>query len=67
MVDALVEWAEFIHEHGTEAAVARVDTALAEREAAKDRAKLMSDKGDDVNHAAERIVEIRRTSSQSPG
>ncbi len=47
--------------------MARVDTALAEREAAKDRAKLMSDKGDDVNHAAERIVEIRRTSSQSPG
>src|SRR4051795_74413 len=67
MVDALVEWAEFIHEHGTDAAVARVDTALAEREAAKDRAKLMNDKGDDVNHAAERIVEIRRTSTQSTG
>ena len=52
MVEALVEWAEFINEHGTEAAIARVDTALAEREAAKDRAKLMDDKGDDVNHAA---------------
>ncbi|MEY3796317.1 MAG: flavodoxin-dependent (E)-4-hydroxy-3-methylbut-2-enyl-diphosphate synthase, partial [Actinomycetota bacterium] len=36
MVEALVEWAEFIHEHGAEAAIARVDTAKAEREAAKD-------------------------------
>ena len=61
MVEALVEWAEFINEHGTEAAIARVDTALAEREAAKDRAKLMNDQGDDVNHSQERIVEIRRT------
>ena len=38
---------------------------LAEREAAKDRAKLMSDQGDDVNHSQERIVEIRRTTKQS--
>jgi (E)-4-hydroxy-3-methylbut-2-enyl-diphosphate synthase len=65
MVEALVEWAEFIHEHGTDAALARVDTALAEREAAKDRAKLLDDKGDDANHADERIVEIRRTVSGS--
>jgi len=63
MVEALVEWAEFIHEHGTDAAVARVDTALAEREAAKDRAKLMNDKGDDVNHSDERIVAIRKTTA----
>ncbi|MEO6123152.1 MAG: flavodoxin-dependent (E)-4-hydroxy-3-methylbut-2-enyl-diphosphate synthase [Ilumatobacteraceae bacterium] len=61
MVDALVEWAEFIHEHGTEAAIARVDTAKAEREAAKDRAALLDDKGADANHANERIVEIRKT------
>ena len=61
MVEALVEWAEFIHEHGTEAAIARVDTKLAEREAAKDRAKLMNDQGADVNHASEKIVEIRKT------
>jgi (E)-4-hydroxy-3-methylbut-2-enyl-diphosphate synthase len=60
MVEALVEWAEFIHEHGTEAAIARVDTALAEREAAKDRAKLLDDKGVDANNADERIVEIRK-------
>ena len=63
MVEALVEWAEYIHEHGTEAAIARVDTALAEREAAKDRKKLMGDQGDDANHVQEKIVEIRRTVS----
>jgi (E)-4-hydroxy-3-methylbut-2-enyl-diphosphate synthase len=63
MVDALVEWAEFINEHGTDAAIARADTALAEREAAKDRSMLLDAKGDDANHAGERIVEIRKTVS----
>ena len=61
MVEALVEWAEFIHEHGADAAIARVDTARAEREAAKDRSQLLDEKGDDANHAHEKIVEIRRT------
>ena len=60
MVEALVEWAEFIHEHGAEAAIARVDTAKAEREAAKDRSMLLDAKGDDANNAQERIVEIRK-------
>src|SRR6476661_3663760 len=63
MVDALVEWAEFIHEHGTDAAIARVDTAKAEREAAKDRAQLLDEQGADANHATEKIVEIRKTVS----
>ena len=61
MVEALVEWAEFIHEHGTDAAIARVDTSLAEREAQRDRSQLLDEKGADANHAAEKIVEIRRT------
>ena len=61
MVDALVEWAEFIHEHGTDAAIAKADTARAEREAAKDRSSLLAEQGADANHAAEKIVEIRRT------
>ena len=61
MVEALVEWAEFIHEHGTEAAIARVDTAKAEREAAKDRAQLLDEQGADANHARDKIVEIRKT------
>src|SRR5687767_12566414 len=62
MVDALVEWAEFINEHGIDAAIAKADTALAEREAAKDRSTLLTAKGDDANHAAEKIVEIRKIS-----
>jgi (E)-4-hydroxy-3-methylbut-2-enyl-diphosphate synthase len=62
MVEALVEWAEFIHEHGAEAAIARVDTAKAEREAAKDRSMLLDAKGDDANNSQERIVEIRKKS-----
>ena len=61
MVDALVEWAEFINEHGTDAAIARADTSRVEREAAKDRSQLLDEKGADANHSAERIVEIRKT------
>ena len=60
MVAALVEWAEFIAEHGIEAALARVDTAKAEREAEKDRAALLDEKGDDANADGARIAGIRR-------
>ena len=63
MVDTLVEWAEFIHEHGVEAAMARADVERATREAERDRAALLAEKGADANHAAERIVEIRKTVS----
>ncbi|HWM21250.1 MAG TPA: flavodoxin-dependent (E)-4-hydroxy-3-methylbut-2-enyl-diphosphate synthase [Ilumatobacteraceae bacterium] len=63
MVEALVEWAEFINEHGTEAAIARADTALAEREAAKDRSMLLNAQGADANHSDAKIVEIRKTVS----
>ena len=61
MVDQLVEWAEFIHEHGVDAALARVDLVKAAREAEKDRARLLSDQGDDANQVSEKIVEIRKT------
>jgi len=60
MVGALVEWAEFISEHGTEAAIERADTERAEREAAKDRSMLLEEQGDDANNSTERIVEIGR-------
>ena len=60
MVEALVEWAEYINENGTEAAIARADTARAEREANKDRSAALQEKGDDANNANERIVEIRK-------
>ena len=65
MVDALVEWAEFINEHGTDAAIARADTARAEREAAKDRSVALDERGDDANRSNEKIVEIRKTVSGS--
>jgi (E)-4-hydroxy-3-methylbut-2-enyl-diphosphate synthase len=63
MVDALVDWAEFINEHGVEAAIARADTSIAEREAQRDRTALLAAQGADANHSTERIVEIRKTIS----
>lgn len=61
MVEALVDWATFIHEHGVDAALKRVDTTIAEREAARDRSALLDEQGADANHSSEKIVEIRRT------
>lgn len=55
MVPTLVEWAEFIAEHGVEAALARVDTERAAREAERDRAALLDAKGDDVNASEQRV------------
>jgi (E)-4-hydroxy-3-methylbut-2-enyl-diphosphate synthase len=61
MVDALVDWAEFINEHVVDAAIARADTTIAEREAQRDRSVLLAEKGEDANQAQEKIVEIRKT------
>jgi (E)-4-hydroxy-3-methylbut-2-enyl-diphosphate synthase len=66
MVEALVEWAEFIHEHGTEAAIARADTSRAEREARRDRSALLAERGDDANHTGDRILQIQRRLSKDP-
>ena len=63
MVEALVEWAEFINEHGVDAAIARADTSIAEREAQRDRSVLLANQGQDANHSDERIVEIRKAIS----
>ncbi len=63
MVDRLVEWAEFINEHGIDAALERADLDKARREAEKDRNALLDEQGADANHAEERIVEIRRKNS----
>lgn len=62
MVDTLVEWAEFIAEHGTEAALRRVDTEKARREAERDRAELLDEQGDDANAAGQRVELIKRRS-----
>ena len=61
MVEALVDWASYINEHGVDAALKRVDTTIAEREAARDRSALLDEKGTDANRSSEKIVEIRRT------
>ena len=63
MVEALVEWAEYIMEHGTEAALARVDTEKVAREAERDRSRLLGEQGDDVNAAGRRVEVIRRRTS----
>ena len=53
MVATLVEWAEFIAEHGTDAALARVDVE-------KDRSAMFEDKGADANASEQRIEQIHR-------
>jgi (E)-4-hydroxy-3-methylbut-2-enyl-diphosphate synthase len=58
MVDALVAEAKKIAEEGIEARLALAD-ASAEAEAAADRAALLDAKGDDANHANEKIEKIR--------
>jgi len=60
MVATLVEWAEVIAEHGSEAALARVDTAKARREEEKDRAALLDEQGDDVNSSEVKVDLIRK-------
>jgi (E)-4-hydroxy-3-methylbut-2-enyl-diphosphate synthase len=60
MVDALVEWAEFIMEHGVDAALARADSVRAAREAERDRRALLDEQGDDANDAGTRIELIRK-------
>ncbi len=60
MVDTLVEWAEFIAEHGTDAALARVDVEKARREAERDRAELLDVQGDDANASEQRVELIHK-------
>ena len=60
MVSTLVEWAEFIAEHGAEAALARVDVHKARREAEKDRAELLAEQGDDANASEQRVDLIHK-------
>ena len=60
MVEALVEWAEYIVEHGVDAALERVDLEKAEKEAEKDRERLLMDQGDDVNDGFQKVDLIRK-------
>jgi (E)-4-hydroxy-3-methylbut-2-enyl-diphosphate synthase len=60
MVDALVEWAEFIHEHGVERALAKADLRAAKEAAEADRAALLEVQGDDANDTEHRVELIHK-------
>jgi (E)-4-hydroxy-3-methylbut-2-enyl-diphosphate synthase len=59
MVDALVEWATFINEHGVDKAMDRADLTAAKDAAEADRALLLEEQGDDAN-ASEQVVDLIR-------
>jgi len=59
MVEALVSWAKIIQAEGAEAALERVDTKLAEREALFDREQLLKEQGEDVNEIEQKLGAIR--------
>jgi (E)-4-hydroxy-3-methylbut-2-enyl-diphosphate synthase len=61
MVEALVEWAEFIVEHGVDAALSKADLTAAKAAADADRAALLAEQGDDANASATRVELIRKT------
>jgi (E)-4-hydroxy-3-methylbut-2-enyl-diphosphate synthase len=60
MVDALVEWAEFINEHGIERALSKADLAAAKAAAEADRAVLLEERGDDANASEQRVELIHK-------
>lgn len=63
MVDTLVEWAEFIHENGADAALERAKSSkdAAKKAAEEDRDRNLDERGDDANDAETVIAEIRRS------
>jgi len=63
MVDTLVEWAEFIHEHGADAALekARATKDAARKAAQEDRDRNLGERGEDANESEAVIAEIRRS------
>jgi (E)-4-hydroxy-3-methylbut-2-enyl-diphosphate synthase len=62
MVASLVDWAEFIAEHGIDAALerARATSESARRAAERDRADLLATQGDDANRSEQRVEVIRK-------
>ena len=61
MVDTLVEWATFMHEHGVEKAMAKADLKAAKEAAEADRVLLLEEQGDDAN-LSEQVVDLIRKS-----
>ncbi len=64
MVETLVEWAEYIQEHGADAALERASSTrdAARRAAEEDRDRNLDERGDDANDAEAVIAGIRRGS-----
>jgi (E)-4-hydroxy-3-methylbut-2-enyl-diphosphate synthase len=60
MVDALVEWAEFINEHGVERALSKADLAAAKAAADEDRDALLEEQGDDANASEQKVDLIHK-------
>ena len=60
MVEALVEWAEFINEHGIERALSKADLSAAKAAAEADRAVLLEERGDDANASEQRVDLIHK-------
>lgn len=62
MVDTLVEWAEFICEHGADAALKRAQSTrqAARRAAAEDRKRNLGEFGDDANDASAVVARVRQ-------
>jgi (E)-4-hydroxy-3-methylbut-2-enyl-diphosphate synthase len=63
MVDALVDWAEFIVEHGVERALERGDLRAAKEAAEADRAALLDEQGDDANASEQKVELIHKMQS----
>ncbi|HBX77026.1 MAG TPA: 4-hydroxy-3-methylbut-2-en-1-yl diphosphate synthase [Acidimicrobiaceae bacterium] len=60
MVETLVEWAEFIVEHGIERALERGDLHAAKAAAEADRDQLLQTQGEDANASEQRVELIRK-------
>jgi len=60
MVEALVDWAEFIVEHGVDRALERGDLQAAKAAAEADRAELLEEQGADANASEQRVELIRK-------
>ncbi|MXW60970.1 MAG: flavodoxin-dependent (E)-4-hydroxy-3-methylbut-2-enyl-diphosphate synthase [Acidimicrobiaceae bacterium] len=64
MVATLIEWAEYIHTHGAQAALDRASStrSAARRAAAQDRDRNLDQRGEDANNAEATIANIRLAS-----
>jgi (E)-4-hydroxy-3-methylbut-2-enyl-diphosphate synthase len=60
MVEALVDWAEFIVEHGVDRALERGNLQAAKAAAEADRAALLEVQGDDANASEQRVDLIHK-------